>query len=231
MSRKAFRRGRFIPALFFTFAAGVALGWWARVHVEPSLVLRATDVRLPAGTGGDVGSAPVTTDRSLDEPAQRISQARAPVNASSIEALAGKDLRLPVDGADITAWKGQFGDERERGARSHEAVDILVPRGTPVHAVEAGTIEKLFLSKQGGITVYQFDPSQRFCYYYAHLERYAKGLREKQAVSRGDVIGYVGTTGNAPANAPHLHFAIFELTPERRWWQGKPIDPWLVFAR
>ena len=186
---------------------------------------------LPAGTRGDVSLAPATTDRSSGGPSERITQVHAPANASSIEALAGKNLRLPIDGTDITAWKGQFGDERERGRRAHEAVDILVPRGTPVHAVEDGTIEKLFLSRQGGITVYQFDPSKRFCYYYAHLERYAPGLREEQAVSRGDVIGYVGTTGNAPPNTPHLHFAIFELTPDRHWWQGKPIDPWLVFAR
>ena len=231
MSRKAFRRGRVIPVLFFTFAAGVALGWWARVHVEPRIAAGATEVWSPAGTIGDVRLAPGTTDRSSDHAAERITQARAPTNASSIEALAGKALRLPIDGADITAWKGQFGDERQRGTRTHEAVDILVPRGTPVHAVEDGTIEKLFLSRQGGITVYQFDPSTRFCYYYAHLERYAPGLREKQAVSRGDIIGYVGTTGNAPPNTPHLHFAIFELTPDRHWWQGKPIDPWLAFAR
>jgi murein DD-endopeptidase MepM/ murein hydrolase activator NlpD len=98
-----------------------------------------------------------------------------------------------------------------------------------VHAVDDGTIEKLFVSKQGGITVYQFDPSERFCYYYAHLERYASGLHEKQKVSRGDILGFVGTTGNAPANTPHLHFAIFALTPEKRGWQGTPLDPWAVF--
>jgi len=231
MSRKPFRRGRLIPALFFTFAAGVALGWLARLHFEPSVALSATDVLLPAGTGGDVNPAPGTTDRASDERIGPATQTHAPTNPRSIEVLVEKKLRLPVDGADVTAWKGQFGDERERGTRAHEAVDILASRSTPVHAVEDGTIEKLFLSRQGGITVYQFDPLKRFCYYYAHLERYAPGLREKQAVSRGDVIGYVGTTGNAPANTPHLHFAIFELTPDRHWWQGKPIDPWLAFSR
>ena len=229
MRRKAFRRGRVIPALFFTFAAGVALGWWTRAHFEPSVAVGATDVLLPAGTRGNVSPAPDTTDRSSDQPADR-TQTQGPAK-SSIDAVAGKNLRLPIDGADITSWKGQFGDERERGARANEAVDILAPRGTPVHAVDDGTIEKLFLSRQGGITAYQFDPSKRFCYYYAHLERYVPRLREKQSVSRGDVIGYVGTSGNAPANTPHLHFAIFELTPDRHWWQGRPIDPWLAFAR
>jgi len=231
MSRKAFRRGRVIPALFFTFVAGASLGWWARVHLEPSVAMNRTDVWLPEGTSGDVNPTPVTTGRSSDERRGRINDAPTPPNASSIDELTGKSLRVPVDGADIAAWKGQFGDERGGGTRAHEAVDILAPRGTPVHAVEDGTIEKLFVSKQGGITAYQFDPSKHFCYYYAHLERYAPHLREKQAVSRGEVIGYVGTSGNAPANTPHLHFAIFELTPERHWWQGKPIDPWLAFAR
>lgn len=148
-----------------------------------------------------------------------------------IAALKKKDLRLPVDGASIAAMKGQFGDERDGGARGHEAVDILAPRNTPVHAIEAGTIARLFLSKPGGITVYQFDPSGRFCYYYAHLERYAPGLAEKQHVERGALLGYVGTTGNAPENTPHLHFAIFEVTEPGRWWNGTALDPWSAFSR
>ena len=110
-------------------------------------------------------------------------------------------------------------------------MDILAPRNTPVHAVEDGAIARLFNSKAGGITLYQFDPMGRFCYYYAHLERYAPGLREGQRVSRGDVIGYVGTSGNAPPNTPHLHFAIFELDADRRWWKGRALDPYEIFQR
>jgi murein DD-endopeptidase MepM/ murein hydrolase activator NlpD len=106
---------------------------------------------------------------------------------------------------------------------------MLAPRNTPVHAVENGTIAKLFTSKAGGLTIYQFDPTGRLCYYYAHLERYADGLKDGQAVSQGDVIGYVGTTGNAPANTPHLHFAVFEMNADKHWWQGKPLDPYQVF--
>ena len=106
---------------------------------------------------------------------------------------------------------------------------MLAPRNTPVHAVENGTIAKLFTSKAGGLTIYQFDPDRRLCYYYAHLERYADGLNDGQTVSQGDVIGYVGTTGNAPANTPHLHFAVFELNADQHWWQGRPIDPYQVF--
>jgi murein DD-endopeptidase MepM/ murein hydrolase activator NlpD len=117
-----------------------------------------------------------------------------------------------------------FHDERG-GGRQHEAIDILAPRNTPVRAVESGTIARLFQSQAGGITIYQFDPSERFCYYYAHLERYADGLQEGQRVSRGQIIGYVGVSGNAPKDTPHLHFAIFRLTPAKRWWEGTPVDP------
>jgi murein DD-endopeptidase MepM/ murein hydrolase activator NlpD len=128
--------------------------------------------------------------------------------------------------------KSGFTEHRAgEGGHTHEAVDILAPRNTAVRAVQDGVIAKLFFSKAGGNTIYQFDPAQQFCYYYAHLERYADGLRDGQRVSRGDVIGYVGTSGNAPPGTPHLHFAVYELTPEHRWWQGHPLDPYLVFHR
>jgi murein DD-endopeptidase MepM/ murein hydrolase activator NlpD len=148
-----------------------------------------------------------------------------------IAALRQKALRLPVDSASVEKWKGQFGDTRDGGARGHEAVDILAPRNTPVRAVDSGTVAKLFLSKPGGITIYQFEDSRTFCYYYAHLERYAAGLAEGQRVTRGQIIGYVGTTGNAPKDTPHLHFAIFELKDPKKWWQGTPLDPWKAFTR
>ena len=92
--------------------------------------------------------------------------------------------------------------------------------------MDTGIIAKLFTSKPGGLTVYQFDPSQTYAYYYAHLDRYAEGLKEGMLVKKGDLIGYVGTTGNARPNTPHLHFAIFELGPEKHWWEGKPINPY-----
>lgn len=148
----------------------------------------------------------------------------------AVQALRARRLTLPVAGADVTRWRGQFDDTRDGGRRGHEAVDITAPRHTPVRAVDKGSIARRFLSKPGGLTVYQFDSSGRYCYYYAHLESYAPGLREGQRVERGDVIGYVGTSGNAPPDAPHLHFAIFELGPERQWWKGTPIDPYRVFT-
>ena len=102
----------------------------------------------------------------------------------------------------------------------------MAPRGTPVLAVDGGRIAKLFLSKPGGTTLYQFDATGRFAYYYAHLDSYAEGLAEGQAVRRGQLLGYVGSTGNASPDAPHLHFGIFRLDAQQRWWTGVPLNPY-----
>jgi murein DD-endopeptidase MepM/ murein hydrolase activator NlpD len=108
----------------------------------------------------------------------------------------------------------------------HEAIDIPAPRYTPVVAVDDGTVAKLFYSRLGGITLYHFDPDQTLVYYYAHLETYAEGIKEGDRLVRGQVIGYVGTSGNAPPHAPHLHFAVHRLTSEKLWYRGTPIDPY-----
>ena len=139
------------------------------------------------------------------------------------------DLLVPVQGADASKILDTFDDSRD-GSR-HEAADIMAPRGTPVLAVAAGTIEKLFHSRRGGITIYQFDPGKTWCFYYAHLDRYAEGLHEKMTVRPGQVIGYVGSTGDASPAAPHLHFAIFKLGPEKKWWKGMAINPYPVLMR
>lgn len=144
-------------------------------------------------------------------------------------AYSGGALLVPVQGVAPAELADTFGDARS-GERQHEALDILAPAGTPVLAVADGHIEKLFESKLGGLTLYQFDPEGRFAYYYAHLQAYAPGVMEKKAVRRGDVIGYVGATGNADPAAPHLHFAVFALGPERAWWKGTPINPYPLLA-
>jgi len=136
-------------------------------------------------------------------------------------------LLLPVQGITRADLHDTFTDARSEG-RVHDAIDIMATAGTPVLAVADGTVEKLFDSKRGGLTIYQFEPSGRYAYYYAHLERYADGLAEKQPIKRGQVIGYVGSTGNADPAAPHLHFAIFRLGPERRWWEGQALNPYPV---
>jgi len=149
------------------------------------------------------------------------------LTTTAIDDLRNRQLTLPVQGIKREELRDTFNETRG-SSRRHEALDVLASRNTPVLAVEDGTIARLFLSDAGGITIYQFDPTEAFCYYYAHLERYAEGVKEGAPIKRGQVIGYVGTTGNAPRNTPHLHFAIFKLTDEKRWWQGTPIDPYSV---
>jgi peptidoglycan LD-endopeptidase LytH len=145
-------------------------------------------------------------------------------NARAARSLAERDLEIPVQGVRSDQLVRSF--HENRGGREHEAIDIIAPRNTPVVAVEDGTIARLFVSKAGGNTIYQFDPPGEYCYYYAHLERYADSLREGDRVRKGQVIGYVGTSGNAPKDTPHLHFAVFRLTPEKHWWEGTPLDPY-----
>ena len=133
-------------------------------------------------------------------------------------------MALPIEHLKPADLHDSFSDVHN--GHAHEAVDIMAPLGTPVHAVVTGTIRKLFLSKPGGNTIYEFDEAGERSYYYAHLQRYADGLREGMSVKRGDVIGYVGSSGNADPRAPHLHFAVFELGPKREWWKGTPVNPY-----
>ena len=182
----------------------------------------------PAAAGEPVETAAVTESVARTEPHEAVTTpAVPPADAGDVDTLRARNLAVPVDGVDRKDLRNTFSEAR--GSRSHEALDIIARRGTEVVAVENGRIEKLFTSKAGGLTIYQFDPTGTFAYYYAHLDRYADTLREGQTVKRGDVIGFVGSTGNAAPDAPHLHFAIFRLTPEHQWWKGDPINPYLVF--
>ena len=216
---------RWIPLLLAGFVLGMVADWIAGAVVSRLASRQPADqiVVPPAPVVEKVQSRP--DPDAPDDPQTRVTAA---LPTDAVEDLSERSLRLPIDGADVDAMKGQFNQGRSGNTRTHEAVDILAPRGTPIRAVEDGTIAKLFESKAGGTTIYQFDPHGRYCYYYAHLDRYAPHLREGQVVRSGEIIGYVGTTGNAPPNTPHLHFAIFELTSERQWWKGKAIDPYLL---
>jgi len=173
------------------------------------------------GTGPDLAELdlplrPASGDAAV--PSAAPSTAPAPGGAD------GK-LLVPVDGIAFAQLTDNY-DQPRGTERHHEALDIMAAKGTKVVAAADGKIAKLFTSKPGGLTVYQFDPGEKYAYYYAHLDRYADGLKEGQVLHKGDVLGYVGTTGNADPNAPHLHFAVFELTPEKQWWKGTPVDPY-----
>lgn len=159
-------------------------------------------------------------------PAVAVDAATAEARMASAEELRARRLEFPVEGISRERLTDSF--DEPRSGHVHEAADIMAPRNTPVRAVEAGTIARLLQNPSGGITVYELDPTERFIYYYAHLERYADGLREGQKVGRGEVIGYVGTSGNAPRGSPHLHFAIFKVVDQKQWWGGAPINPYLV---
>ena len=133
---------------------------------------------------------------------------------------------LAVPGQGVLASQLQDTFHAARGSmRRHEALDIAAPHGRPVYAVDDGTLVKLYTSRAGGLTVYQFDRARQVTYYYAHLDRYADGVREGMALRRCDLIGHVGTTGNAPPDAPHLHFAVFKLGTLQQWWVGRALDP------
>jgi murein DD-endopeptidase MepM/ murein hydrolase activator NlpD len=136
-------------------------------------------------------------------------------------------LAMPIAGVNPEELEDTFNEIHD--GHKHEALDIPAPRGTPVMAVAEGNVVKLFTSKPGGLTVYQFDDSRTYCYYYAHLDRYAAGLKENTLLRKGDVLGYVGSTGNASADAPHLHFAVTQLGPDKKWWEGTAIDPLPLF--
>lgn len=227
MARKAARQSVPLSALFVAFWAGALVMWALYAYGPPQPV-----VPVQAQLDGETRPRAVAADTRPNVEPSEAKTSRAPaIGAERVIATTGaaRDLRVPIDGADVNSWKGGFAERR--GNRAHEAVDILAPRHTPIHAVSDGTIAKLFASKLGGNTIYQFDPSGQLAYYYAHLERYADGLHDGQAVAKGDIIGYVGTTGNAPPNTPHLHFGVFQLDQNRRWWEGKPIDPYEVFHK
>ena len=152
------------------------------------------------------------------------------VYATPEAALAAKGLIIPVKGVDPSRVRDSYTAGRG-GGRTHDAVDIMAARGTPVIAADSGTILKLRTNAAGGITIYQLDPAERFVYYYAHLDRYEEGLVEGMVVRRGAVLGFVGTTGNAPKNLPHLHFQVMLYRGRGQYWGGDPINPHPYFSK
>jgi murein DD-endopeptidase MepM/ murein hydrolase activator NlpD len=172
-------------------------------------------------------AAPMNTDTlvALDvgvDSIRRDTTAPPVARQDELRALAER-LTIPVAGVKAEELLDTFNDMR--GTRRHEALDIPAPRGTPVLSATDGRVLKIFTSERGGLMIYAADSSERFILMYAHLDRYADGLTNDGVLRRGQVVGYVGTTGNAPPNVPHLHFAIARSTNVARWWEGTPVDP------
>ncbi len=145
--------------------------------------------------------------------------------------IAPSGLAIPVAGLTARDLVDTYTASRGGGARVHNAIDIMAPRGRPVIAAAPGTVEKLHFSRGGGgITAYVRSEDGQWMHYYAHLDAYAPGLREGQQVRQGDAIGTVGSSGNANPAGPHLHFAVYRMGPGQRWWQGTPVNPYPLLA-
>lgn len=220
-----------MAAAGFATGAGLTLYLVAALFANPfEPVERPVADRARPGAPTRRGTTPDSP--VAERPRPRASLVTADITPDSaaalIEILRDRRLMVPVEGVARDRLVDHFDDPRGMG-RPHRASDILSPRGTPVLAADDGAIAKLYLSNGGGgIAIYQFDPSETFGYYYAHLDRYAEDLEAGDRVDKGEVIGYVGTTGNAPPDTPHLHFAITLLGPEKRWWEGIPLNPYLA---
>jgi murein DD-endopeptidase MepM/ murein hydrolase activator NlpD len=165
-------------------------------------------------------SGPVVTVKPENAP---------PVVLAQQVRVAPSGLAIPVVGINADQLVDTFDAARAAGRR-HDAIDIMAAEGTPVIAAADGTIEKLFNSVRGGMTIYERSADGQWTYYYAHLSAYAPGLAEGQQVKRGQVIARVGHTGDASAAGPHLHFAINSMAPGERWWNGTPINPYPLLA-
>lgn len=188
-------------------------------YLNPPSVSRNPMAHEPRGDAPAAASPPATGERSKL------------TGNSRFWGLGADELSLPITGLQPKDLYDTFEEARGGGERTHEALDIMAPRGTPVLAMVEGPVKKLFESNAGGLTVYQFGPDETYCYYYAHLDRYAEGLFEGKVLKRGELLGYVGSTGNASPDAPHLHLAIFRLGPEKNWWEGTPVNPYPILKR
>ena len=187
------------------------------------------DVEVPIPSSADTirpsttNSAPpaLNADSLISPISPNDSSAARPTTAELVEL--SEALIVPVAGVQPKDLLDTF--DAARGTRRHNALDIPAPRGTPVLSAADGRVQRLFTSAAGGLMVYASDTTGRFVLMYAHLDRYADGLTDTTTLRRGDTIGFVGTTGNAPPNVPHLHFAIARTNDVTKWWSGTPIDP------
>jgi peptidoglycan LD-endopeptidase LytH len=167
--------------------------------------------------------------RTEPRPNSTLTPTPTPRAAVPSPASADDPLIVPVAGVTASELSDTFGDAR--GERSHEALDITAPAGTPVIAAAGGTVEALFRSDDGGNTIYVRSPDRRTLYYYAHLQDYAPSLKEGEAIERGERLGTVGSTGNADPAAPHLHFAISRTTSAAKWWEpATAINPYSLLV-
>jgi murein DD-endopeptidase MepM/ murein hydrolase activator NlpD len=189
---------------------------------QPMMLPEGPDGESPAPSGSPSASAAKAARPALAT-AVSVPSARM---AAALTLLREKEIAIPVAGVGSARIEDTFTAARDGGERQHNAVDILAPLNTPVLAADDGVVLRLSTNTLGGITIYATDKDQAFVYYYAHLDHYQRDLAVGQSIAKGDTIGFVGTTGNAPKNVPHLHFQIMLWPADGRWWNGEPINPY-----
>jgi len=189
----------------------------------PAPTVEAPPVETPPAAPPVMLPAPGTEDAIPGKPPAPVPM--EPATEADLKYLRSRNLLIPVEGVGAAQLRDSYYDGRSEG-RTHEALDIMAPQNTPVLATTDGTVAKLFQSDKGGITLYQLDQSGLYYLYYAHLSRYADGIYEGKQLKRGEVIGYVGDTGNAGAGNFHLHFAIQKPKAPGKWSGGFPINPY-----
>ena len=200
-------------------AASMARGMGMRGSALAASVAEAVNDSLTAlGDTADVAARDSIVTAVSSTVMPRVEPTRADVDILHAE------MAMPLAGIDPNKLKSNF-NELRGGVRRHEALDIMAPRRTPILSAASGRVLKLFTSKAGGLMVYAADSAEKFILMYAHLDSYADGIQDGSPLKRGQVIGYVGFTGNASPSAPHLHFAIARSDDVKRWWQGTPVDP------
>ncbi len=149
---------------------------------------------------------------------------RSPREMTDSEYLRSRELMVPVHGISPRQLRDTYNAPRS-GGRAHRALDIMAKKGTRVLSADDGVVMRVGSNELGGKIIYIVDPDGRFVHYYAHLDKIVWPLREGQKVKRGELIGSVGTTGNAPKNAPHLHYQLLRLQRGTPYWNGPPVNP------
>lgn len=191
---------------------------------SPSATSESPAPAAPTSTPPASPSPAETADAPKSEPGLS-NDNNQPLGDESSSFVGTVKLIIPVVGVRPDQLLDTFADARSEG-RSHDAIDIPAPAGTPVVAAADGEIIKLFQSERGGTTIYQLSPDKKLVFYYAHLQRYADGIYPGKFVRQGEVIGYVGDTGNAGTGNYHLHFSVAAIADSKRYWEGTNINPY-----
>ena len=194
-------------------------------YTECLLVLAIVFAAVTMARGYGVVAAPAVVAATADSTFPAPAPSGVETVTTDDESILAREIMTPLDGVNLATIKSSFDERRGGGTRPHEALDLMAARGTPIKSAAKGRVLKLFSSVPGGLMIYAADSSERFVLLYGHLDSYAPGLTDGATIAKGQVIGFVGSTGNAAETAPHLHFAVARSADVKQWWKGKPIDP------